>query len=135
MIEAGQRGGQAVGKRKLCVRIADCDDAPSAGEASADRSLSPIPIVPSSTAAVTRESTYLELDQRSVKTDPRVLTIPRCIVVGGRNGLDRVVGVGFVQVPGRKCPAQPLRTSDCDFAGAKHIAPCSGAPVPVDERP
>jgi hypothetical protein len=49
--------------------------------------------------------------------------------------LDRVVGVGFVQVPGRKCPAQPLGTTDCDFAGAKHIAPRSGAPVPVDERP
>ena len=56
-------------------------------------------------------------------------------VVGERNVLDRVVGVGFVQVPGRKCPAQPLRTTDCDFAGAKHIAPRSGAPVPVDERP
>src|SRR5260370_35106837 len=49
--------------------------------------------------------------------------------------LDRVVEVGFVQVPGRKCPAQPLRTTDRDFAGAKHIAPRSGAPVPVDERP
>ena len=40
-----------------------------------------------------------------VKTDPQTLTIPRRIVVGERIALDRVFGVGLVQVPGRKCPA------------------------------
>jgi hypothetical protein len=39
-----------------------------------------------------------------------------------------------VQVPSRKCSAQPLRATDCDIAGAKHIAPGSDSPVPVDER-
>src|ERR1700733_218959 len=41
---------------------------------------------------------------------------------------------GFVQVPGRKCSAQSLRAIECALAGANHIPPGSGTPVPIDKR-
>src|SRR5271166_6525106 len=41
---------------------------------------------------------------------------------------------GRVQIPGGKCSAQPLRATDGDIAGSKHISPGSSRPVPVDER-